>query len=72
MRSAKVIDELAVNELMKASVTQLTTLSRTSVGSRKVSRTETFTRPAMFTSFDLKVVQLNSAESWNVDIMNYR
>jgi hypothetical protein len=56
MRSAKVIDELAVNELMKASVTKLTTLSRPSVGNIKVGRSETSSRPTMFTSFDLKVV----------------
>jgi hypothetical protein len=64
MRSAKVIDELAVNELMKASVTKLTTLSRPN---SKVSRSETSNRPALFTSFDLKVVQLFSAESSHVD-----
>jgi hypothetical protein len=64
MRSAKVIDESVVNELMKASVTKLATLARPS---SKVSRSETSNRPAMFTSFDLKVVQLFSAKSSQVE-----
>lgn len=60
MRSAKVvdIDGMTVNELAKASVTRLSTLSQPSVGNSKALRPEvtSSSRPAMFTSFDLKVV----------------